>query len=32
MDLWPPHGLPATLAAMFLIYVAVVAARMARRG
>jgi MFS family permease len=32
MDLWPPHGLPATLAVMFLIYVAVVLARMARRG
>ncbi|MDP2803884.1 MAG: MFS transporter [Phreatobacter sp.] len=30
MDLWPPHGLMATFAGLFLIYVAVVLARMAR--
>jgi MFS family permease len=29
MDLWPPHGLMATFAGLFLIYVAVVVARMA---
>lgn len=31
MDLWPPHGLPATLGALFAIYAAVVALRMAGR-
>lgn len=28
MDLWPPHGMPATLAALFLAYLAVVLGRM----
>lgn len=32
MDLWPPHGLPATLALLFLIYVVVVGIRIGRRG
>ena len=32
MDLWPPHGLPATLAVLFLIYVTVVGVRIARRS
>lgn len=30
MDVWPPHGLPATLAVLFAAYVAVVLVRMRR--
>lgn len=29
MDLWPPHGLPATLALLFAVYLAVVVTRIA---